>query len=120
MRKFNLRKLFLAFVMVLGLTFMGSSTADAKDLALVNNTGYTIVVLNCSPTISNQWYEDVLGNSVWENGTTVILDFDRWALCDTWDFKVHYSNGDSEDWRDVNVNSVNTIILQPNGVNTYL
>ncbi len=120
MRKFNLHKLLLAFVMVLGLTFMCSSTADAKELALVNNTGSTIVVLNCSPTISNQWYEDVLGNSVWENGATVTIDFDRWALCETWDFKVHYTNGDTEDWRNVNVNDVNTIILQPNGVNTYL
>ena len=120
MRKFSLHKLFLAFVMVLGLTVLGSSTADAKALSLVNNTGSTIVVLNCSPTISNQWYEDVLGNSIWENGTTVTLDFDRWALCETWDFKVHYSNGASEDWRNVNVNNVNTIILEPNGVNTYL
>lgn len=29
-------------------------------------------------------------------------------------------SGETEDWRNVNVNDVNTIILQPNGVNTYL
>ena len=50
----------------------------------------------------------------------VTIDFERWALCETWDFKVHYTNGETEDWRNVNVNDVNTIILQPNGVNTYL
>jgi hypothetical protein len=120
MRKFDLHKLFLAVVMVLGLAIMGSSTADAKDLNLVNNTGKTIVVFNCSPTISTQWYEDLLGNGVWENGTTFTLDFDRLALSENWDFKVHYRDGSSEDWYNVNVNNVNTIILRPNGVNEYL
>ena len=120
MRKFYLHKLFLAFVMVLGLAIMGSSTADAKDLNLVNNTGKTIVVFNCSPTISTQWYEDLLGNGVWENGTTFTLDFDRLALSENWDFKVHYRDGSSEDWYNANVNNVNTIILRPNGVNEYL
>ena len=99
---------------------LGAPTADAKDLALVNKTGEDIIVLNCSPTISDVWYNDVLGNSIWRNGETITLDFDRWMLSDTWDFKVHYSDGYSEDWYGVNVRSVNTIILYKNGRNEYL
>lgn len=120
MKKFDLRKLLLAFVLVLGMAVMSSPSADAKSLSLVNKTGYDIVVLNCTPTISTQWYEDVLGNDIWRNGTTVTLDFDRWALSDTWDFRVHYANGYSEDWYGVNVRSVNTIILHKDGTNEYL
>ena len=120
MKKFDLHKVLLAFVLVLGMAIAVSPAADAKALALVNKTGEDIVVLNCSPTISDQWYNDVLGNSIWANGTTITLDFDRWALCDTWDFKVHYVDGYSEDWYGVNVRNVNTIILHRDGRNEYL
>ncbi|MBQ7477554.1 MAG: hypothetical protein IJT01_01445 [Selenomonadaceae bacterium] len=120
MKMLNLQKLFLVFALVLGLAVAGSPSADAKDLSLVNKTGEDIIVLNCSPTISDTWYNDVLGNSIWRNGETITLDFDRWALSDTWDFKVHYGDGYSEDWYGVNVRTVNTIILHRNGVNEYL
>ena len=114
------KKLFMVFALVLGLTVVGANSADAKDLNLVNKTGYDIVVLNCTPSISNVWYEDVLGNSIWRNGETITLDFDRWMLSDTWDFKIHYVNGYSEEWHNVNVRTVNTIILYKDGTNEYL
>ena len=120
MKKFHLQKLFMAFALVLGLVMMSAPSADAKDLNLVNRTGEDIIVLNCSPSISDSWYNDILGNSIWRNGETIIIDFDRWMLSDTWDFKVHYSDGYSEDWYGVNVRTVNTIILKKNGVNEYL
>ena len=120
MKLLNLRKFFLAVAFVLGLAMMASPSADAKELTLVNNTGRDIIVLNCSPTISTQWYEDVLGDDIWPNGTTVTLDFDRWCFSDTWDFLVHYENGQYEDWDRVNVRTVNTIILRPDGTNEYL
>ena len=114
------KKLLLVFALVLGVGVLGANSADAKDLNLVNKTGYDIVVLNCTPSISNVWYEDVLGNSVWRNGETITLDFDRWMLADTWDFKIHYTNGYSEEWHGVNVRTVNTIVLYANGRNEYL
>ena len=116
----DLQKLLLAFVLMLGVSLVSSPAADAKDLNLVNRTGEDIIVLNCTPSISDTWYNDVLGNSIWRNGETIIIDFDRWMLSDTWDFKVHYSDGYSEDWYGVNVRTVNTIILKKNGVNEYL
>ena len=109
----------MAFALVLGLVMMSAPSADAKALNLVNKTGEDIIVLNCTPSISDSWFNDVLGNSIWRNGETIILDFDRWMLSDTWDFKVHYADGTSEDWYDVNVRTVNTIILYNNGRNEY-
>ena len=120
MRMRDLQKLFLALVLAVGVVLVGSPTADAKELALVNKTGENIIVLNCSPTISTSWYNDVLGNDIWPNGTTITLDFDPWALSETWDFQVHHADGGSEDWYQVNVRDVNTIILHPNGRNEYL
>ena len=120
MRMRNLLKLFLAFVMVAGVALASSPTADAKMLALVNKTGRDIIVFNCSPTTSSSWHDDVLGDDIWPNGSTVTIDFDRWELAKTWDFQVHYSDGDSEDWRNVNVQEVDTIILHPNGRNEFL
>ena len=119
MKMKDLQKLLLAFVLLAGVVLAGSPTADAKDLNLVNKTGEDIIVLNCTPSISDTWYNDILGNSIWRNGETITLDFDRWMLSDTWDFKVHYSDGYSEDWYDVNVRSVNTIILYKDGRNEY-
>ena len=47
---------------------MSAPSADAKDLNLVNRTGEDIIVLNCTPSISDTWYNDILGNSIWRNG----------------------------------------------------
>ncbi len=112
----SVRTFLVALVMALAI----SGTAMAKEVTLVNNTGYDIVVLNCSANQSNYWYDDVLGNTIWYNGRSIVLDFDRWAMSDTWDFKAHYDDGYSDEWYNVNVRTVNTIILHSDGTNEYL
>ena len=111
-----IKTLLVALVMA----FAISGTAAAKDITLINQTGYDIVVLNCTATSSNYWYDDVLGNDIWYNGRSIVLDFDRWTMSDTWDFKAHYSDGYSDEWDRVNIRQVNTIILNKDGTNTYL
>lgn len=115
----TLRTLALAAVLLVGISVANAPTADAKDLTLINKTGYDIVVLNCVPADSTTWWEDVLGNDIWANGTSVTIDFDKWALKDKWDFKAHYSDGSSDEWYDVDVRNVSTIILNKNGTNEY-
>ena len=120
MKRLDLHRILLTFALVLGMVIASSPAADTKDLTMVNKTGADIIVMNCSPSISDSWYNDVLGDEIWPNGTTITLDFDRWMLSDTWDFKVHYGDGTSDSWYDVDVRHVNTIILHKDGTNEYL
>jgi hypothetical protein len=115
----TLRALALAAVLLVGISVANAPSADAKALTLVNNTGYDIVVLNCVPTNATTWWEDVLGNDIWRNGTSVDIDFDKWALKDKWDFKAHYSDGYSDEWYGVNVRNVSKIVLRKDGTNDY-
>ena len=114
------RMLMVSFVFMLELALVNTPTADAKSVAMINSTGADIVVLNCSPASSHDWQEDVLGNEIWENGETIWLDFDRWSLAEKWDFKVHYSDGYSDEWYGVEVKHTNKIILHIDGTMEYI
>ena len=115
----TLRAFALAAVLLIGVSAVDMSSADAKELTLVNKTGYDIIVLNCVPTSATNWWEDVLGNDIWANGTSITIDFDKWALAEKWDFKAHYNDGFSDEWFGVNVRNVDAIILNKDGSNSY-
>lgn len=115
----TIRALALAAILLVGISAVNTSTADAKDLTLVNRTGYDIVVLNCVPASADNWWEDVLGNSIWPDGKSITINFDNWATAEKWDFKAHYSDGFSDEWTGVNVRNVDTIILNKDGSNSY-
>ena len=109
----------LAAVLLVGTSAVNVPTADAKDVTLINRTGYDIIVLNCVPASATDWWEDILGNTIWANGTSVTINFENWATAEKWDFKAHYSDGYSDEWFNVNVRNVDTIVLNKDGTNSY-
>jgi len=53
-----------------GLVLSGAAFAQTSDLAFVNNTGATLYFLYASPTTTDSWGEDLLGNTVLPDGGT--------------------------------------------------
>jgi hypothetical protein len=79
------------------------SQAGAQDFVLVNGTGYTIAEVYVSTTRTNDWEEDVLGQSVLGDGGRATIRFDRSEDSCLWDMKVVFADGDSAEWTGFNL-----------------
>lgn len=85
----------------------------AQDFSLVNNTGRTLVTLNVSPNDSDQWGPDILGVEMMENGQSGDVSFTRGQDQCLWDIRGTFSDGETGDWRGVNLCETTTITLTP-------
>ena len=85
----------------------------AQDFSLVNNTGHTLVTLNVSPNDSDQWGPDILGVEMLENGESGQISFARGQDQCLWDIRGTFSDGETGDWRGVNLCETTTITLTP-------
>lgn len=90
---------------------VGQARAEAKqDFTLVNKTGYDIEKVYVSPTKSDDWEEDVLGQSVLQNGQKVHITFNRSNKSCNWDLMVVYSDDNSKvSWSGFDLCSISTI-----------
>jgi opacity protein-like surface antigen len=87
--------------------------AAAQDFTIHNGTGHTVVTLNVSATSSNQWGPDLLGRDVLANGESAEITFDRnEGQCD-WDIRATYDDGDTSDWRGINLCETTDVNLTP-------
>jgi hypothetical protein len=66
-----MKKLSLAFILLLGA--FAVSAQSRPSINIVNNTGYTIYELYVSPSESDEWGEDILGETVLENGNSFTI-----------------------------------------------
>ena len=86
---------------------------DAKqDFRLVNRTGYELKALFVSPSKSDDWQEDVLGQEVLEDGKAVNVHFSPKVKTCKWDLKVVYTEDDSNAvWQNIDLCSVDKITI---------
>ncbi len=89
----------------------GSAIAAQQDFNVINRTGFVIVSLNVSPSSDTRWGPDILGIEVLANGETAQVSFDRTDSICMWDIRVTYSDGDTGDWRQVNLCEVSEVTL---------
>lgn len=82
-----------------------------QDFTLVNNTGHTVMTLNVSPSDSDQWGPDILGQDVLANGQSATVSFERGQDQCNWDLRATYDDGDTTDSRGVNLCEVSTVTL---------
>ena len=89
------------------------ASAAPQDFELVNDTGYDLKNLYISPTASNDWADDVLGEDTLANGQTVKIHFPggRGETCQ-WDLKVTYSDDTSHEWTSVNLCEITTVTVK--------
>lgn len=77
--------------------------AAPQDFTIHNQTGHVIVTLNVSPTASNQWGADILGQDVLANGKSAEVSFDRDEDHCVWDIRVTYDDDTENDERGINL-----------------
>ncbi len=87
--------------------------AEKQDFTLVNKTGYEIEKVYVSPSKSNNWEEDVLGDDNLDDGETFDMHFTGYSTC-KFDIKVVYADGDTATWGDVNLCSISKLTLRWN------
>lgn len=88
--------------------------ASDADFTLVNRTGYTLREIYLSPTKSNTWGRDRLGDEVLENNRSRLFRFGERGAC-TQDLKVVFDDdGSSVVWESFDLCSIVKITLRYN------
>ncbi|MBN8938893.1 MAG: hypothetical protein J0H01_05350 [Rhizobiales bacterium] len=108
-----MRALFFAAFAALTL-LVSPVTAQAQgqqDFALINQTGYTIDEIYVSPASANSWGEDLAGDDSLEHGQQFNVSFRPGTQACNWDIRVVYDDGDSSEFRGVNLCSVSKVTL---------
>lgn len=97
-----MRKLFLAAALMASAVATAAFAAQ-QDFTVTNHTGQTVMTLNVSPSNEAQWGPDLLGSSVLANGQSAGISFDRDEDRCQWDIRVTYEDGDTGDWRGIDL-----------------
>ena len=104
-----MRTIALATVFIAALT--ASAYAGSQDFKLVNKTGYQIDEVYLGPVSSDNWGEDVMGKGSLGDGESVDITFNAPDSVCKWDMKVKYNDGDTAEWRSLNLCNINSISL---------
>lgn len=93
----------------------GGTTAagSQQDFTIVNNTGRTLMTLNVSPNDQNEWGPDILGTETLANGGSGQVAFTRGNEQCLWDIRATFDDGQTGDWRGVNLCETSTVTLTP-------
>ncbi|HXP06406.1 MAG TPA: argininosuccinate lyase [Stellaceae bacterium] len=108
-----MKKLLAAVVTVVLAFAVPAGAQDAKqDFKLVNKTGYELKALYVSPSKSDDWGDDILGQDVLGDGQVVNVHFNPKAHTCHWDLKVTYSDDDSNAvWGNVDLCTIEKITI---------
>lgn len=106
-------KVLAAIVVVVLAYAVPAGAQEAKqDFMLINKTGYELKALYVSPSRSDDWQEDVLGQDVLSDGQSVNVHFSPKVHTCEWDLKVVYSDDDSSAiWQKINLCQVERITI---------
>ena len=111
-------KIFRVLILAAALMLISqtSALAGAQDFAIVNNTGSTIHHIFCSRADTNNWEEDVLGETgVIAPGEYATITFNAAERGQYWDFRVVFDNGADLYWEDIDLLSVSVITVNSDG-----
>jgi V8-like Glu-specific endopeptidase len=86
-------------------TTMGNSN-EQSSVRIVNKTGYTVYYVYVSPTSTDKWEEDILGDDVLPNGQSVTV---RYPLNSTNRYDIRLEDSDGDTYTKWN------ILITPNG-----
>ena len=111
-------------VMVLAAAVMliaqAQAFAGAQDFVLVNNTGSTIYNLYCSSANSDNWEEDLLGDTgTLAPGEYATIRFNSGENSQYWDLRLVFDNGTDIYWENVDLLSVSQITVNSDGTANF-
>jgi hypothetical protein len=107
-------KAFFAAAVAAVLTFAVPAVADdaKQDFKMVNATGYELKALYVSPSKSDDWGDDILGQDVLSDGQAVNVHFSPKVHTCKWDLKVTYSDDNSNAvWQEIDLCTVDEITI---------
>lgn len=93
------------------LTLASPALAGQQDFTIVNRTGYQIDKIFVSPSKSDDWEEDVMGDDVIEDGAKQPITFSRDTSACKWDLKAVYHDKDEAVWTNIDLCTVEKITL---------
>lgn len=82
-----------------------------QDFTIHNQTGHVVMTLNVSPSSETRWGPDILGRDVLADGESAEITFDRDEDICLWDIRVTYDDGDTGDWRQINLCETTDVTL---------
>ncbi|HVH79816.1 MAG TPA: argininosuccinate lyase [Stellaceae bacterium] len=102
-----------AFAALLAFAAPAFAQEAKQDFKLLNKTGYELKALYVSPSKSDDWEDDVLGQDTLSDGQAVNVHFNPKVKTCTWDLKVTYSDDDSSAvWEKIDLCSVEKITIK--------
>jgi hypothetical protein len=105
--------LFFAVALFAILTAATAFAGD-QDFTLVNKTGVEIHKLHISPHSSDEWGEDILGDSTLPSGKAVDIKFHRAEKAAHWDLRIEDADGTSYTWENLNLLEISEVTLHLN------
>ncbi|MBI1207205.1 MAG: hypothetical protein GC191_07940 [Azospirillum sp.] len=84
-----------------------------QDFTLVNKTGYPIEKVYISAANTSDWEEDVMGQSILDNGASINMTFSGSKAC-KWDMKVVYDDGEEAIWNGFDLCQISKITIKWN------
>jgi hypothetical protein len=100
------------FAVVLAFAAPAFAQEAKQDFKMVNATGYELKALYVSPSKSDDWGDDILGQDVLSDGQVVNVHFSPKVHTCKWDLKVTYSDDNSNAvWQDIDLCTVEKITI---------
>lgn len=106
------RRLFLAAfaaASVFGST--GAFAQAQQNFSLINRTGFQINEVYVSPSASDSWGRDILGDGVMPSGTRRNISFPQRTRACMFDLRIVYEDGDRSEAREINLCEVSNVTL---------
>ena len=98
--------------LLLPLTPSSARADSALDFVLVNDTGYTIDKIFVSPSKTEEWGDDVMGQDQLEDGKSVKIHFSRAHERETkWDIKVVFTDNENRYWTDLDLSTISEVTI---------
>lgn len=86
-----------------------------QNFALVNRTGYQINELYVSPSTSQQWGRDILGDGVMPDGQRRNITFPQATRSCNFDLRIVYSDGERAERSNVDLCQVSVVTVTYSG-----
>ena len=100
------------FAAVLAFAAPAFAQEAKQDFKLINATGYELKALYVSPSKSDEWGDDILGQDVLSDGQAVNVHFSPKVHTCKWDLRVTYTDDNSNAvWSDIDLCTVEKITI---------
>lgn len=110
------RKVFSTTLMAVAFTMLLAGTAMAKEIVVMNGTGFEIHALALSPSESGNWGSDLLGDDILKPGEGLKINISGDA--NNWDLLAEDDDGGQVTFQNLDFRKASKITLHADGTGT--